>query len=888
MTVASNTSRNQYTATSGQTVFPYTFEIFDKNDVVVIKGSTILAEGTNYTVSGVGSEGGGNITLLVGATAGEILTIYRDMAYQRLTDYQTSGDFLAQEVNDDFDRLWLAVQQNEDSDVRSIRKPVTDLDSINMELPIASDRANKYLKFGGNGEVVAVATSSAADSGTIYIEEYGGGVNVSAAQNTSALIAAVAASDGGTVAIGHYPVSGSNTYQFNSTEITSDVVTLSFNNATILGADDGVGDAFFKFNAKKVTITGKATINCQDNYAAGIMVYNDDASEAETNLIEGMKILNVFQDTALTSTQANGIVIWGGFAGSLIQDCTINGVASNGPDTVAGGAIARGILFRYLSSTGLVSKENIVQSCHIEDLTPASEADGIFAQESPYEYVNNNSLTVNNCTFVNCEKRAVKSQVPIFVATNNKVFRTRAFDLSDLTTQPFGVDFDAQYGGAYIAGNTSVWESGSYAPTSFAVVSCKMTLEEGGSISSTGKRNYNSNIVDNTVYIGDDTIRSGSQRTIVLLQNRVAADDSFWSNFGTVTVENNTIQGPVKQFGWGFLIGTTGEKQFEQFNILNNYVEDADQIVLLTNDTSNTPGGATTFAGNITIKGCSIRDKEAIPTSSTSGITTPTFVYRVDDKTGSSKVVDYNSEDIVLGKALNTEVVEFDVLHEHNGLFRIDAAFTRRTNAPNTPLVSRYSAWVNDIELAGQRYINVLDQQVSSQGGTWQIVGDINRQDADTGLYRTTIRKTAGTTTDAYGAFQGEYTIKVMGVGAATIVAKDSSTGIAPAVISSGPYPSPIFCHGSFVPAAAAVTSQFGTNATVTYSAAGVYRVTFDSAQADTNYSVLASCSPASLTDRKVEYGAKTTTYFEVQVLNASGQAVNTNLPTDVSFTAMR
>jgi hypothetical protein len=37
MTVANNPSRDQYISTSGQTVFPYTFEIFDKDDVVVLK-----------------------------------------------------------------------------------------------------------------------------------------------------------------------------------------------------------------------------------------------------------------------------------------------------------------------------------------------------------------------------------------------------------------------------------------------------------------------------------------------------------------------------------------------------------------------------------------------------------------------------------------------------------------------------------------------------------------------------------------------------------------------------------------------------------------------------------------------------------------------------------
>ena len=63
MTVANTTSRNQYTATSGQTVFPYTFEIFDKGDVVVLKNGTALSEGTNYTVSGVGNDNGGNIVV---------------------------------------------------------------------------------------------------------------------------------------------------------------------------------------------------------------------------------------------------------------------------------------------------------------------------------------------------------------------------------------------------------------------------------------------------------------------------------------------------------------------------------------------------------------------------------------------------------------------------------------------------------------------------------------------------------------------------------------------------------------------------------------------------------------------------------------------------------
>jgi hypothetical protein len=156
MTVTNTTARNQYIATAGQDEFAYTFEVYDKDDLVVLQNSTTLSEGTDYTVDDVGNDGGGDVTLAAGATAGDVITIYRDMALNRTTDYQNSGDFLASEVNEDFDRLWLAIQQNATSDSRSVKKPVTDLSSINMELPVASGRSHRLLGFDSTGAVEAV------------------------------------------------------------------------------------------------------------------------------------------------------------------------------------------------------------------------------------------------------------------------------------------------------------------------------------------------------------------------------------------------------------------------------------------------------------------------------------------------------------------------------------------------------------------------------------------------------------------------------------------------------------------------------------------------------------------------------------------------------------
>ena len=156
MTVEDNTSRNQYTATPSQALFAYTFEIVDKGDIVVLINGIPLSEGTDYTVTGVGSDTGGNIVLTSGTTGGNIVTIYRDMPYARTQNYTNSGDFLASEVNSDFDNLWLASEQTNRSFEQSVRKPITDSDSISMELPQASSRANKLLGFDATG---AVSTS---------------------------------------------------------------------------------------------------------------------------------------------------------------------------------------------------------------------------------------------------------------------------------------------------------------------------------------------------------------------------------------------------------------------------------------------------------------------------------------------------------------------------------------------------------------------------------------------------------------------------------------------------------------------------------------------------------------------------------------------------------
>lgn len=179
MTVSSSASRNQYTATAGQTVFAYTFEIVSDDDIVVLKNGVTLTKTADYTVSGVGVDSGGNVTLTSGATAGDILTLYRDMPYERTTDYTNAGDFLAADVNNDFDRLWIATQQVNEEVNRSLKAPVTDPLTTDMTIPAKADRLNKILRFNaitGDPEVITLASGATSAANVSFTQTGTGAV----------------------------------------------------------------------------------------------------------------------------------------------------------------------------------------------------------------------------------------------------------------------------------------------------------------------------------------------------------------------------------------------------------------------------------------------------------------------------------------------------------------------------------------------------------------------------------------------------------------------------------------------------------------------------------------------------------------------------------------
>lgn len=119
MTITVLPTRNEYTATAGQTIFFYTFKIFSGTDLNVYvtpsgqQPNDITDITTPVSVGGVGEPGGGIVTINP-VNAGDLVTIVSNIPASRTVDYQNNGDFRPETVNNDFDRVVSIAKQVED------------------------------------------------------------------------------------------------------------------------------------------------------------------------------------------------------------------------------------------------------------------------------------------------------------------------------------------------------------------------------------------------------------------------------------------------------------------------------------------------------------------------------------------------------------------------------------------------------------------------------------------------------------------------------------------------------------------------------------------------------------------------------------------------------
>jgi len=165
MTISSTTRVNG-PYTSG-TALPFTFKVFSTSDMDVIRLNTttgvetVLVLNSDYTVALNGNQNtnpGGTVNLTVAASATSTVTITSDIANLQPTDLTNQGGFYPEVITDALDRATIQIQQMSEDVGRSLKGPISD-GSLNMELPTAAQRANKYLVFDANGLPISSAGS---------------------------------------------------------------------------------------------------------------------------------------------------------------------------------------------------------------------------------------------------------------------------------------------------------------------------------------------------------------------------------------------------------------------------------------------------------------------------------------------------------------------------------------------------------------------------------------------------------------------------------------------------------------------------------------------------------------------------------------------------------
>lgn len=192
MTITSLPVRNEVTAAGGQTIFDYTFKIYTNNDLNVYitpsgqeaNDSTDLTTAYTVDVGTIGNEDGGFITLSSGVSAGDLVTIVSNIVEDRTTDYQNSGDFLPDTVNEDFDRTISIAKQTDDRSGRTLafQESLQNASALTLSNPSALQFLRWKADETGLENVDLAASGSATLASLVTYDD--GGIDVNAALNT--------------------------------------------------------------------------------------------------------------------------------------------------------------------------------------------------------------------------------------------------------------------------------------------------------------------------------------------------------------------------------------------------------------------------------------------------------------------------------------------------------------------------------------------------------------------------------------------------------------------------------------------------------------------------------------------------------------------------------
>ena len=160
MTISTTIVKNSYAGNGATTVFNYNFKILSSSDLKVIIRSSTGTEttktlNTHYTLTGVGSAGGGSITFTAGniPTSGQTIVLIRDTTQTQSIDYVANDPFPAETHEEGLDKGIILAQELQEEVDRCIKLSRTNAMTSTEFTVGAADRANKILAFDANGEI---------------------------------------------------------------------------------------------------------------------------------------------------------------------------------------------------------------------------------------------------------------------------------------------------------------------------------------------------------------------------------------------------------------------------------------------------------------------------------------------------------------------------------------------------------------------------------------------------------------------------------------------------------------------------------------------------------------------------------------------------------------
>ncbi len=164
MTISTLTRTKQYNGDNSTTVFAYDFNIQAESEIEVYLGTPVGAPTswtkktltTHYTLSGVGTAGGGNVTFTSGNTpptgTGNVF-IRRVTAKTQTSDYVENDPFSADTVEGNLDKLTQITQDMQEEIDRCFKLGSIVPDAGETEASsVVADRKNKLFAFDNDGD----------------------------------------------------------------------------------------------------------------------------------------------------------------------------------------------------------------------------------------------------------------------------------------------------------------------------------------------------------------------------------------------------------------------------------------------------------------------------------------------------------------------------------------------------------------------------------------------------------------------------------------------------------------------------------------------------------------------------------------------------------------